>query len=130
MQPTEKQKTFNRSKPYGTITGFDPSLPKGAKYEQNGMMFDHNGVYLSGDYKPADIRDVTRDQADEIERLRAELAAAKGQTPGVHTADSKTPLDRTAIIVQLNERGIKFPKTGTTEHLYKLLQEDIDNKAA
>lgn len=128
--PTEKQKTFNRNKPYGTIVGFDPDLPKGAKYEQNGMMFDHNGVYLIGDYHPASTQDLVRDKDDEIARLQRELAEAKGQAPGIHVASAKQPLDRTAIITQLNAKNIKFPKTGTTEHLYKLLQDAADVEAA
>lgn len=128
-KPTEKQKIFNRNKPYGTITGHDPDLPVGAKYEQNGMMFDHNGLYLSGDYQPAGVTDVNRDLADENERLRAELAAAKGEK-GIKVQDAKQALDRTAIITQLNAKNIKFPKTGTTEHLYKLLQDATDQEAA
>lgn len=77
-KPTEKQKVFNKNKPYGTIAGHDPSLPQGAKYEQNGMIFDHNGKYLSGDYQAAGAQDVVRDQAEQIEQLRRELAEAKG----------------------------------------------------
>lgn len=127
--PTEKQKQFDRRKPYGTITGHDPSLPEGARYEQNGMLFDHNGKYLSGDYKPAGVQDVARDQAEEIERLRRELAEARGEK-GIKIESQKQPLDRTAIITQLTEKGAKFQKNATTEKLYEQLQGILDEQAA
>jgi hypothetical protein len=129
MQPTAKQKIFDKTKPFGTISGHDESLPKGPKgelpkYEQNGMLFDHHGVYISGEYKPADVRDTVRDQADEIARLQRELAEAKAGDKGEQT------LDRAAIVVQLDQLGVKWPKTGNTQTLYKLLQDTLDQQAA
>ncbi len=126
--PTEKQKVFDKKKPYGSIIGHDPALPQGSKYEQNGMLFDHNGKYLSGEYKPAGVGDVVRDQNEEIEQLRRELAEAKKGGTEPQPAP-KNELDRGAIIKSLTEKQVKFPKTGTTEHLYKLLQDHIDQAA-
>jgi len=126
--PSEKQKQFDKKKPYGTISGHDPDLPKGAKYEQNGMMFDHNFIYLEGEYTPADVRDHLRDKDEQIEELKRQLEASKkgGTEP---QPEPKSGLDRAAIIKSLTDRDVKFPKTGTTEHLYKLLQDHIDQAA-
>src|SRR5690606_38850015 len=109
-------------RPYATIYGPDPNLPKGpngqlARYQQNGMYFDQAGNYISGKYEPADAEDIKRDLAEENARLKAELEALKkGQT------DEPQPLNRDKIVAQLNELNVKFDGRSSTEKLYELLQ--------
>lgn len=112
-------KPFSKSKPFGTISGHDPSLPVGAMYEQNGMLYDHNGKYLSGEYKPGNAVDKVEDLEEQVKKLQQQLEAK---------AEGKPELDRPAIVAKLKELNVEFRGNDKTENLYDLLQAKIDEE--
>lgn len=122
---------LDKEKPYATLYGTDPNLPKGpkgqlARYQQNNMYFDQFGDYVAGEYKAADAKDFQRDLEAENARLRAELEQMKGGKQ--EEKQEETELNREKIIEQLKERSVKFDQRSTTQKLYDLLQSAIDDE--
>lgn len=131
-------RTLNRNKPYGTIAGRPGGdIPTNAKYEQNGLYFDQFGSEVGGKYLPADDGDKVQDLAAENLALRKRIAELEGK-PLVNDGNPVTkepeehtePLDRMAILVQLQERNIKYHGGMKTEKLHQLLLDSLDADAA
>ncbi len=141
---TITNRKLDKSKHYAEIWGHDDGVPRGARYEQNGLYYNQQGVCLGGTYKPADINDVKQDLEQAIRELAAEnaelrrrLAAQGGELPAGESpqppADGpKEPteeeLDREAIIAQLKQLNVSFPKKASTADLHKILQKELDSR--
>jgi hypothetical protein len=142
---------LDKTKPYGEIWGRDDKIPASARYQQNGLYFDHGGNCLGGDYAPADVHDEKQDLQNvinekdaEIAELKRRLAAQGGGSPsgaevgkpsgpeGGETGKPEEPteeeLDRNAIIAQLKQLNVTFPKNSTTKQLHAILQNELDEK--
>lgn len=143
------QRKLDKTKHYGEIWGRDDKIPASARYQQNGLYFDHDGNCLGGDYAPADVHDEKRDMQeelnakdDEIAELKRRLAAQGGELPADQASDkaaaatvaeqpaelNEEELDREAIIAQLKQLNVTYPKKATTKELYGILQTEIDSK--